>query len=337
MATSRGVAAIFALTKGTTWGTAATFNAGNKGFRPLSFSCDPGAGQLRDESYNASPGRRQSELVETISPSGSYSIDLKYEGLMQHLAIFFGTAGIPTGSNPYLHTLKVKSDMTGIFGTLAWHDGAVAHVVDSMKYKSIKLSTTAGGALVGEFAWEGRKLTRTTEASSVQFGSVTEPANIDRVQTKTSVFTASTAAQGGALAAFSPGLASWETTLTREWSENRTGSNAPYRDEPDAGRLDVEGKFTQQPKQAATYPNLLESPAAQKLKFAYALTAVTKEFNLWLPHARFTGADDGITNVAGMPLAIDFVCDLATTSQSGYPDTLAALTIYNADSADPLA
>ena len=333
MANARGIDGIFSIIKGTTWGTAGTVNAALKGVRPLSWDVDEGVEPLPDDSYNGSPSQRMSVMTASHKPSGSFEIDCKYAGLDIPFGIFYGTSAI-SGANPYLHTYTLKSDMTGIFASLAWYDGVATYTVSSAKFDELTLSASAGQCVKAKFHWVGHKYTR---ALGNNLGSVTEPSTIDRVQYNAATSTYSVAADGGSLAAWSPGVANWTVTQKRDYTEVFTGLAAPFRDEFIAGRFTVTGSLQQMPKTAITYQDYVTSGAAYKLKFGHVLSASTKEMNLWLPHARFIKTNDAITTTGGIPLPLDFRCDLATTAQSGYPSTQAGMTFYNDNSADPLA
>ena len=333
MAIARGTLAVFSVIKGTTWGTAGTVDAASKGIRVTSWSVDEGVEPLLDNSYNASPGMRQSTLVSLIKPSGTFEFDLKYEGCDIIQALFFGTAGVPTGVGPYLHTWTVKSDMTGVFASMAWYDELSTYTVTSAKFTGISYSSTAGGAVKCKVSWKGHKYTR---AAANNLSNLTEPTNIDRVQMIASVATYSIAAQGASLGAFAPGLADWSVDITRDYNDWVTSTLAPYPDEFVSDRLNVKGKITIAPKSAVTYPNLVATATAYKLKFAHILTSVTKEWHLWIPHVQFVKADDSVTP-GGIPMPLEFRGDLATSSQSGYPATLVGVTAYNSRSTDALA
>lgn len=117
-----GAEIVYALKKGTTWGTAAAAVAGD-GFLGLPWSADPDNAVVIDDSLgqffaiDSSPGA--TKVDPTVTAYARYNDEV----VLSLLAAVFGTAGVPAthaaGTLSKDHTLKIAKAVDGLFFTLA--------------------------------------------------------------------------------------------------------------------------------------------------------------------------------------------------------------------------
>jgi hypothetical protein len=117
---------------------------------------------------------------------GSFSVNLKYQGLEVLLAHILGTAGAPTQQGTtaaYKHTLTVANDVEGKFGTLVVDRGFEVHEYGNFKPNKFAISADADGQfLATEFTGLAHKrlnnggtgTNNTTTIANVTFPTVRE-------------------------------------------------------------------------------------------------------------------------------------------------------------------
>lgn len=320
------------------WGTPETVNAAERMFRPTAYTWEDVYEELTDESYNADAHRKETQNVGRHRVSGTFTVDCKYEGLERIYAAFFGTAGTPATHNVsyFKHTIYRAQSMGGIGGTLAWDDGIKTHTVDSVKITGLTFNGTMGNQLTCDVAWMGR---HRTEGSTNGLGSATEPANIDRVVLTSTVVDYQIDVQGaGSLADFE--LNTYSVAFTREYDDDDRAfstTDAPHRREPADGRAACSGTF-QVPHEATTYSTTaIAAGTTYGMKLKNVLTTDIKEFGIWLPSLTFTTATANLSDYGGIPQVLNFRCDLADATPTGFTQAAPYLEIINSEDLDPLA
>jgi hypothetical protein len=336
MPVGKGVNLLVGVAKAATWGTSVAVGA-SKGFRVLSFTWEDVVVALRDESYNADASRRQSALVSRRRINFTFRVDLKYEGLDTLLALFFGTAGVPSGVGPYTHRFYRKNDMTGLFFTLAWYDGVVTHEVDSAKFTGLTLEGTAGGVVTAEFRGMGRRRQENTANNPSGLAALTEPTNIDRVQFLQSIVSYQTAAQNGTLVDLE--LSRWTVAMEREYEDDDrayTSLHAPFMREPMGGRFDLTGEV-QVPYEATARMADVLAGTTRELKFAHVLDA-NRHADVWIPSVTWEGFTANPSDYRGIPHVVRYRGgDKAVTTPTGFQQPVPYIELVNSNAADPLA
>lgn len=330
MAYGKGVDALFGMIKGTTWGTSVAVGAASMGFRAKSWEYDEQIEPLQDKGYNASALWRQTTNVGNYTVSGSFTVDLKYEGFQLPQAAFFGTAGVPTGSNPYVHTWSVKNDMSGVFVCLAWYDGIKTHEIDSAKITGISYKIKPGMPVEMTVKWRGRRRQENT-GTNANLNSLTEISTIDRVQSLASLLTFQTITQNGTLAAFEVSEASFD--FERKYEDGArcvTSTSAPYIREPAAGDFDTKVSVSI-PHEATTYMLGALAGTTYEIKCLHTLSA-SAAHGIFLPSVTWEKASVSMADKAGMVQKLDGRSDKAVTAPTDFnsltvPHILATNTI----------
>jgi hypothetical protein len=341
MAVGKGVDVLTGIRKATTWGTSVAVEGTGFGFRATEFSWDETMEQLPDESYNADALNRHTTNVGRYSIGGSFTINVKYEGFDTLFALFLGTAGVPTGSNPYVHTWIPKNDMSGLFATLCWYDGIKTHEVDSVKITGLKFSATAGRRVQCVVTWIGRRRQEDTGTNPslgpASTTTLTEDTTIDYVQMLSSIVTYQSIAHNGTLAAIE--LSKWEIDWQRMYDNGDdrgwTSTGAPYIREPMAGAFTCKGSITF-PYEAVLYLNLPVSGTLYELKLTHQLSA-SAIMVLLLPSLNYEKATLPLADKAGMALTMNFRGDRAVTAPTGFAQVVPYMSVTNTNSADALA
>lgn len=334
MAYAAGKDALFGAVKATTWGTAVAVGASNKGFRATSWKFSDNSEDIPDLGMNGSRFWRESALVGNYKVEGSFEADLKYQGLEIIQALALGTAGVPTGAGPYVHTWYAKQDMAGVFGSLAWFDNLKTHEIDSFKVTKLTFKGEPGKVVSMGVDWRGRLRTENS-ATNANLSSLTEPSAIDRVQCLNATNTYQGALIGSALATIE--LLSWDVAFEFPLDENLlyTSSTAPYIREPIAKEVKVSGSITI-PYEAVTLWGYQVAGSLYKIKLTHTLTS-SKIWTLALPSMKFQSVDANFNGKGGMPLKINFTCEKSVSAPSTYSQGVPYIEATNSFSTDPLA
>jgi len=338
MAIGTGTALVCAVKKASTWGTSVAVGASN-GFRPTSWSVDESIEPIMDASFNADAVPREAGgQIGLFRVGGTFGLDVKYDGLDLIFALFMGTAGAPTGANPYTHTWYRKNDMTGLFATLVWYDGIKTHEIDSVKFTKLAFKGQMGKRLTCEVSWIGRRRQENT-ATNANVSSVTENSTINYTLISNSTLSYQLAANADALANVE--LNEWDVTFEREYEDDGrafSSSSAPYRREPTAGEFKCSGSITI-PHEATTYmTTALHAGSFYKLKLNHTLASPAHEFGLWVPMLKFTKADFNPSDRASIPQKLTFEGAMkGASTPSGFAQAVPYIRAINAASGDALA
>lgn len=159
-----------AISKGTTWGTAASLGAGHRlPFRSTSFDGTPKA--LPDDTVPETAERNPHDNAETPC-NGDIQNNLDYRQGLLLWAMLMGTAAAPTeieAGVAYKHVLPWTADVQGKFFTYGRHNNvgaSKAMKIASAKVNALRLSGAAGGRLMAVWDLLGAVLTRTDDPSS---------------------------------------------------------------------------------------------------------------------------------------------------------------------------
>jgi len=144
-----GMESVVALAQGTTWGTAVTVNAVNKGFPlrtlPLAFGVGP---NLVDDTMGGG-GFAQDIVQGNIDISGTPTAFLRYgdsENLALALAMGSTTTPVQQGTTlAYLHTFDLGTTLDGLFGTIVATKGASIYEWPSVKINGFSWTIRGGG------------------------------------------------------------------------------------------------------------------------------------------------------------------------------------------------
>ena len=157
-----GAEIVYALKKGSIWGTEVVAGVGN-GFLGLPWAADPDNGLVVDDSLgtlfatSATPG--ETKLDVTVNAYARYN-----DGpLLTMLASVFGIAGVPVthavGTLSKDHVLKIKTDVDGIFYSLAAKLGTgFVESIPSWKIAKLEITFETGKPVQYKFSGPGNDL-----------------------------------------------------------------------------------------------------------------------------------------------------------------------------------
>jgi len=199
MAIIKGISSVAAFKKATVWGTPVVLGAlDGVGFVSESIAAD--VQLIEDQQLEGSSQQRQGEAGNRLF-AGDLVTGARYEGLEPMVAQVFGTAGVPTtvDTTARVHTFKLNSDRTGIFGTFAIDKGFEVHEFTTAKLTGLSIKCAQGERAEITFRMAAQDMNINTSAgtnNNTTMGSVTQPANREYLQFKHMVIRAN--AQGGA-------------------------------------------------------------------------------------------------------------------------------------------
>ena len=184
MSAIKGVQGVLAFHPSTTWGTARLLGAGD-GVGLVSESLKPDVQLIEDQQLEGSSTQRQGEAGNRMF-AGDIVTGFRYEGLEPLLACVMGTAGTPATVDvtARTHTFKPKTDMDGIYGTMAIDKGFEVHEYPSVKVLGFSLSCKQGerAQITFRFACYDQNITTSSGTgtnNNVTMASVTLPTNRD--------------------------------------------------------------------------------------------------------------------------------------------------------------
>jgi hypothetical protein len=129
--------------KGVTYGTPVAVGAGD-GLIILSESLKADVPRIDDTSMFGDGQLRGADVVGKRF-AGPLAQPARYEGRwLTMLASLLGTAGVPSGANPYTHTFKPAADPSGVFGTLVLDKQVAIWEFDSAHVDTLTLRSEAG-------------------------------------------------------------------------------------------------------------------------------------------------------------------------------------------------
>src|SRR5262245_52305570 len=118
---AQGADVIIAHARGTTWNTAISVNAANRGLLVNNWTIGNGLGPLvYSESLTGSGGR--SNAIRGLNKlTGDVGSELRYTGLEHVLAMVMGIAGAPVAvaTAGQTHTFQLSPNVDGLFDTIA--------------------------------------------------------------------------------------------------------------------------------------------------------------------------------------------------------------------------
>lgn len=154
MARAKGFESLIAWKKGTTWGTAVAAGALDGIYAKSVPFPDGGTELIENMQISGSPTQKPPTLGDRRF-TGSILADLVYEGLETLIAQVMGTAGAPStvDTTAKLHVFKIKQELDGIFGTLAYEAVKDTTIFEAPSFKltGFTLRGKANGNIEIEF------------------------------------------------------------------------------------------------------------------------------------------------------------------------------------------
>lgn len=345
MANSKGHLTKAGAKKGTTWGTAVALAAGGgihlAGFRP-------GVTVPRTDDTSVS-GSAQMPGADITSHAALPTLTLpaRYEGMwLTLLALLFGTAGVPTGTNPYVHTFKPKNDLTGLFATLGVDLQVEANPVWEFPSCAVESFTIRSQAGSGEgaraevsFELVADRLQRASGVNSTtQIALLTFPTAGHLLHHNLTV--RMNIASGGALGAPEVlKVRGFELTIRNNLKRDLFYSGSQYIDQPDRdGFIEVTGSLLLD-KYSLDSPGVTEFIAGTYMKLDAAwTTGASAIFKFEIPRVQLSGGDRDLSGAGLISAPIPFKAYDPTAAPTGMTTTdLIWLLLTNTASADYLA
>jgi hypothetical protein len=331
--------------KAATWGTAVAVAAGD-GLYLLSESIQGQSPRILDKSAGGSVQMRGADIsAQTFG--GQLVLPPRYEGRwITLLALLLGTAGAPTGSGPYVHTLKPSNAIPG-FGTLAIDKQVGANPVweyDSVAVDTVQLVSQAGTGDQARaqvtFGLVARALNRGSSTNtSTQIGNLTFP-TAGHLLHHNLVIRMNANADGALGAGHVLKVRGLDLTINRMLKKDLYHAGSAFIDQPDAGDfIDVTGTLAID-RYSADSPGLTEFLAGTYMKMDIEWTiGASAIFHLDLPYLQITGGDRAMSGPGLIANPIPFQAfkpSAAPTGMTGITDLIVA-TLTNSFAADYLA
>jgi hypothetical protein len=342
----------YALKLGATWGTAAVAGAGD-GLLLLPTGLKQGDAALEVDdsqglyfSVDASLG--------AIKADGDLPGYLRYDGCDLLLALFMGTAGVPTlhaaGTLSHDFVYPMADNTDGLFATFVRHWKNYVEEIRSLKIAALTIKGERGKPLQLIPKCIGDASVQDGENDATTYASVTLTETANRIMFSQGVFR-SNAQAGAALGAgdvITPN--SFELTATRKiggvYNGLTLGSGNAARDVIDEpsndGMPEITLKLTFPRHTAKTRLTDLGSDSRLKMDMTFtgALIegAIPRTFKLELPHLQYKSVD--IVDEAGIiKEPVEFLCHGCTAAPTGMATLTQPLRISgtNQRDSDPLA
>ncbi len=325
-----GVEMKYAIKKGTAWGTAVAAGAGD-GLLLLPTGIKSGNANIEVDdsqglffSQDGTPGQ--------VDVSGDIPGYLRYDGCDLLLALFMGTAGVPSlhdgGAASYDYTYDLANNTDGLFATFVRHWKSYVEEIRSLKVTGITLSGERGKPLQLVINGIGDNSVQDGVNKTSTFASVTIAETENRVHFAQGVFRMND--RGGA--ALSAGDAiypnSFELTATRDLQgvasgTLTTGGTTPRDiiDEPvNNGLPEIRLKLGFPYHTSKTRLAELGSDTRKKLDMTFTGSiiegAILRLFKLEFPHLQMDSVD--IVDESGIiKEPVEFICHGVTTAPTG--------------------
>lgn len=345
MANSKGHIIKAGVKKGSTWGTAVALAAAN-GLYLTSLRAGVAVPRIDDLSVAGSAQPRGAD-ISSHAALPTIAGPARYEGKwLMLLAMAFGTAGAPTGANPYVHSFTPKNDLTGIFATL----GADLQVGSNVVWEfpscavdafTIKSQAGSGEGARAEISFEliADRLQRGSGVNgATQIALLTYPTAGHLLHHNLTI-RMNTNAGAGLGAGDVLKVKSFELTFRNNLKRDLFYSGSQYIDQPDRdGFLEVTGSLLLD-KYSADSPGVTEFLDGTYMKMdAEWTTGASAIFHLDLPRVQIVGADRDFSGAGLISAPIPFKAFLASSAPTGMAVTdLIKATITNTSATDYLA
>lgn len=340
MARAKGQQALVAWKKGTTWDTAVAGGALD-GIYVKSISFPEGGTELIENMQIS--GAEATQRPPTLGDkrySGIIVADLPYEGLDTLIAQVFGTAGAPAtvDTTAKQHVYKMKQDLDGIFGTLAYEilKDTTIYEAPSMKLHGLTLRGKANQNVEVELRGIASNFTDSSAVNTTTtIDTVTVPANSQYLAPFSHITFQMNAQTGGALGAYPTDgyyIAEFELSIDRTMEGLVTTRYGNKIDEPHQnGFAKVTLRLTfahlQNDSPGGNLALVADQIAGTEKKAKLLLTstvlagAVTQKFQhvYWLP--RIVALPDGKPKLIGpgnIGWSQSFNCYHVTTVPTGF-------------------
>jgi hypothetical protein len=333
--------------KATTWGTPVAVGSGD-GLYLLRESIALGAPRIDDNSVGGSAQQRGADIsAQTVA--GTIEAPMRYEGrLNTMIALLFGTAGAPTGANPYVHTFKIKDSLSALIGTLVLDKqvasaGVTTWEYDTVAVESMTIKSTAGSgeAARASITLEliGRTMNRTSVTNgATQITALTFPTaghllhhNLT-VRMKTNA--AGTLGVGDVLK-----VKTFELTFRNNLSKGLFYSGSAYLDQPDRENfVDVTGSILLD-KYSLDTPGVTEFLAGTYMMMdAEWTTGASAKFHFDFPYLQIIGGQRDLSGAGLIANPIPFKAFKPAAAPTGMTATdLVWLTLTNTNATDYLS
>lgn len=355
MARGKGFQGIVGVKIGSTWGTEVVPASGD-GIEVESLTVNGGLELIPDMQLTGA-------ITAKPSSNGNHKVDVeintayRFEGLGPLLAMVMGTAGAPSAADTsgYKHVLKPKSDLDGIFGTIAYEylKDALVGVLPSVKFHEFTISGKQGERIMLNVKGIADTFTDASASNTTTtIDSITVPSNREYATFSQTSFLLNNQS-AGSLASAPIYVQGFEIKVSRPHKENVTTERGNKTSEPlPSGFAEVTGKFDFAAVANGTGGNALflaDQMAGTAKKVKVSITGSTligsstqyTGLDIWLPYVQLLpGAKPTPSEPGSIAWSQDarmsHVGTIPTGFTSGYTD---AITIdqYNLRATDNLA
>jgi hypothetical protein len=332
-----------AFKKASAWGTAASVGALN-GILLLTDSTKKTQPPLPDES--AGQAFTLTADRGNIAVTGAPTAYLRYDGLMEILALLFGTAGTPAqqgGTAAYKHILQLATDTDGKFGTYAVSKVTEIQEAPSIKILGITLSGEMGKEILAAIDWVADDLVIPATVNT-SLASVTYRDRGNRVLFSQAVFRLN-AQSGAALASPTDVIkpASFELKIARPMAGEYLAGNANKIDSPTGtGFPSITLSLRFPIYSASTWTAALAGDIRKKLDLTFTGALISgiyyRALTFIFPHLQLDDTDTAFSGPGKIPNPVSFIAHAASSAPTGMSYTLpVTLEAINTQTTDPLA
>lgn len=343
MSTATGTEILAGFKKASAWGTAVSVGALN-GLLLLSDSTKKTQPALPDESA----GQAFTKVADrgNISVSGSPTAYLRYDGLLDLLALLFGTAGNPAqqgGTAAYKHVLQLAANTDGKFATYVRDLVTEKQEAPSVKILGVTISGEMGREVMLAIDWVCDDLV-IPAAVNTSLASLTYRESGNRVLMSQSVFRIN-AASAGALASPTDVIkpASFSLEIRRALAGDYLSGGANKIDEPVNDGLPKITLSLRFPKySASTWTAALAADTRQKLDLTFTGAQISgayyRALTFIFPHLQLDDTETPLAGPGKIANPVSFIAHTASAAPTGMSYTLpVTLEAICTQTTDPLA
>ncbi len=336
MTIGKGYEVLAGIDVATTWGTAVSVNAANKGIKILVENITTTPDYVADDSICGTRARQEA-IVGRIDHTGNIDLYAQYANpnIFLLIAMAMGRAGAPSvvnpqpsGFRPYAYTgsIKMRDSLEGYFITLALDKQVAIHEWDSVKMNGMTISGEAGARVMLSMDTIARKWDNSS-AVNTTLGSVSEPTPRKYVLFQDGTFRVKPQAGTALVGTNQIYPSAFSITVNNNMEPDLTSENDPYVDEPVASDfVEVTGSFTIPKYVTKSYENAFVAGTLMKADIRFITTtqipapgggAYYYEFNLYLPQIQITEANAPVDGAGKIAQTIEFIATKAATAPDG--------------------
>lgn len=343
-----GVEIKYALKKAVTWGTAVACGA-KDGFLALADSVKRAAPVEVDDSLGQYFSKDGTPGAVTVS--GDIPPYLRYDGCDLLLALFMGSAGVPTQQDAtaaYAYTYAFAENTDGLFATFARHMKNYVAEVPSLKIVGLTIKGETGKPLQLVAQTVGNDLVQDGVNDSTTFNNVTIAETSHRVHFAQGVFRMNDRDDIALAAGDVIKPSSFELSASRQLTGvygayTTAGANKQdLIDEPtNDGPPEITLKLQFPQHTGKTYLTDLGSDARKKMDIVFTGAEIESPYNrqikIELPHLQMR-SDDVVTEQGIIKEPLDFICHAIDAAPAGMDFTQPLrISGINTRTTDPLA